>query len=182
MTAQPKIHVVPLTLVWANRYVSQWHRHHEPIPGHFAWFSIGAIADGTVRGAAIAGRPTNRNNDDGQTVEVLRVATDGTPNAPSALLGACRRAASAMGAARVVTYTLDEETGASLRGAGWVREADGIVSKWHRSQQRPPSVYREHLGSTKVRWAVTFREPIPYAHVVDNAAPLAQDDLFGGVV
>ncbi len=81
-------------------------------------------------GVAIAGRPTNRNNDDGQTVEVLRVATDGTPNAPSALLGACRQAAKAIGSARIITYTLDDETGSSLRGAGWTREADGISSWW----------------------------------------------------
>jgi hypothetical protein len=107
-------------------------------------------------GAAIAGRPTNRNNDDGMTVEVLRLATDGTPHAPSALLGACRRAARAIGAARCITYTLDNESGSSLRGAGWVREADGIESWWTHTGSRTPAVTRDHMDTRKVRWAVHF--------------------------
>ena len=126
MSGQPVISLVPLTLPRANDLVTTLHRHHAAIPGGFGWFCVGAVAQGLLVGCAIAGRPTNRNNDDGQTVEVLRVATDGTPNAPSALLGACCRAARAIGAARIITYTLDDESGASLRGAGWRREADGI--------------------------------------------------------
>lgn len=168
---QPVIHVVPTTLPVANRYVERWHRHHAPIPGGFGWWCVAAVAEGTVRGVAIAGRPTNRNNDDGQTVEVLRVACDGTPNAPSALLGACARAARAIGASRIITYTLDEESGASLRGAGWVREADGIQTWWHTGSSRTPAVEREHMGKRKVRWGLTLRAPVNYA----DAQPEATD-------
>lgn len=177
MSQQP-VTVVPLTLPVANRYVDQLHRHHAPIPGGFGWWCIGAVVDATVRGVAIAGRPTNRNNDDGQTVEVLRVATDGTPNVPSALLGACSRAARAIGAARIITYTLDDESGSSLKGAGWVREADGIQSWWHRGMSRTPAVDREHMNKQKVRWGVTFREPIAYEHTTTAAAPDAQGVLL----
>ena len=83
-----KVATTPLTQPQANAAVAAWHRHHAPIPGGFAWFCVGAVVDGCLVGAAIAGRPTNRNNDDGGTVEVLRVATDGTANAPSSALGA----------------------------------------------------------------------------------------------
>jgi hypothetical protein len=133
---------------------------------------------------AIAGRPTNRNNDDGQTVEVLRVAVDGTPNAASALLGACARAAHAIGAARVITYTLDSETGASLRGAGWVREKDGIKSYWlhpgkHGQFANRLAVEREHFTESKVRWARNFRAPVVYA-MPEVPSVGTQPDLFGG--
>jgi hypothetical protein len=59
--------------------------------------------------AAICGRPTNRNNDDGQTVEVIRLASDGTRNACSFLYGASARVAREMGASLILTYTLESE-------------------------------------------------------------------------
>ena len=183
MRPRSQVRVVPLTLPRANDLVSALHRHHAPIPGGFGWFCVGAVVDGQLVGCAIAGRPTNRNNDDGQTVEVLRVATDGTPNAPSALLGACAKAARAIGARRVITYTLDTETGASLRGAGWRREADGIESWWtHPGKDgngRVPAVDRPHMAERKVRWGVTFREAIAYLPLATAPAkPDAQLDLF----
>lgn len=160
--SQPKIDVVPLTLPSANEAVTLWHRHHAALPGGFAWFCVGAVAGGELVGAAIAGRPTNRNNDDGQTVEVLRVATDGTPNACSALLGACQRAAKAIGASRIITYTLDSEGGASLRAVGWEREADGIQSWWTAGSSRTPAVDRDHMREAKVRWACHFKAPTEF--------------------
>lgn len=158
--------VVPLTLPRANEFVTAHHRHHAALPGGFAWWAVGAVSAGKLVGVALAGRPTNRNNDDGQTVEVQRVATDGTPNACSALYGACQRAAKAIGAARIITYTLDSETGASLRGVGWDREAEGITSWWtHRGgveKGRTPAVDRPHMKEGKVRWACHFRRLVEY--------------------
>jgi hypothetical protein len=184
VTPQASVLVVPTTLPKANGYVKRLHRHHAPIPGGFGWYCVAAVVDGTVRGVAIAGRPTNRNNDDGQTVEVLRVAADGTPNVPSALLGACARAAKAIGAARVITYTLDSESGSSLRGAGWRREADGITSWWtHPGRDgngRVPAVDRPHMQEGKVRWGLTFREPIACEYAAEER-PLSQAGLFGEV-
>lgn len=183
MTATPgqaPVHIVPLTLPFANRYVDLLHRHHAPIPAGFVWFCIGAVVGEAVRGVAIAGRPTNRNNDDGQTVEVLRVAADGTPNVPSALLAACGRAAKAVGAARCITYTLDTESGSSLKGAGWSRELDGIESAWTRGMSRRRAVTRDHMDITKTRWAVHFHDLIPYRHSFPvEAAPDTLD--FGEI-
>lgn len=180
-----KVTVVPLTIPRANALVLALHRHHAPLPGGFAWWCIGAVSGSSLVGCAIAGRPTNRNNDDGQTVEVLRVATDGTPNAPSALLGACARASKAVGARRVITYTLESESGASLRAAGWVRERDNISSFWATGSSRTRAVSRAHMGENKVRWAVHFRpDAVHYTSppdlADDDGINPGQADLFGG--
>lgn len=83
-------------------------------------FCIGvADEDGVLRGVAIVGRPVARMYDNGQTLEVNRTATDGSPNANSMLYAAAWRAAKALGYTRLVTYTQAAETGASLRAAGW---------------------------------------------------------------
>lgn len=66
----------------------------------------------------IAGRPVARRLDDGGTLEILRVCTDGTPNACSFLYARCARIARLMGYARAITYTLASECGASLRAVG----------------------------------------------------------------
>jgi hypothetical protein len=67
----------------------------------------------------MVGRPVARHYDDGRTLEVNRTCTDGTPNANSALYGAAWRVAKAMGYRRLITYTQDGESGASLRAAAW---------------------------------------------------------------
>lgn len=120
------LRLVPVTLAEARRFVAEHHRHNEPPVGHRV--SVG-IADetGTLRGVGILGRPVARHSDDGRTAEVLRVATDGVPNGCSMLYGALRRAAWALGYDRLITYTLPDEGGASLRASGWT--LDGHVDK-----------------------------------------------------
>ena len=116
------LQVVPVTIKDARRFVGEHHRHNlAPRSGLFA---AGVSDDVGLVGVAIVGRPVARMLQDGRTCEVLRVATDGTRNACSMLYGAVRRAAFALGYQRIVTYTLTSESGASLRAAGWVREAD----------------------------------------------------------
>jgi hypothetical protein len=109
--------ITPITLREANAFVEAHHRHHNPVRG--AKFAIAVSVEDSVVGVAIAGRPVARRLDDGWTLEINRVCTDGTRNACSALYGAAWRAAKAMGYRRAITYTLAEEGGASLRGAGW---------------------------------------------------------------
>tara|TARA_R110002095_G_scaffold29085_2_gene28807 strand:- start:472 stop:1002 length:531 start_codon:yes stop_codon:yes gene_type:complete len=115
-----RLRVIPLPLADANLVVSAIHRHHKKVLRHR--FSLACIDDaGTVRGVAICGRPVARMTNGDMVIEVARVATDGTRNACSFLLGACARTAKAMGFGQIQTYTLPEEGGASLRGAGWDR-------------------------------------------------------------
>ena len=107
----------PVSLATANAFVEEHHRHHKPVQGHK--FSLGCIADGRLAGVAIVGRPVSRYLDDGLTLEINRMCTDGTQNACSFLYGAAARAAKAMGYRKIITYILDTENGVSLRAAGW---------------------------------------------------------------
>lgn len=91
-----------MTLREANAYVEQHHRHHGPVVGHK--FSIGLSDGEKIVGVAIVGRPVSRHLDDGWTLEVNRLCTDGTHNACSMLCAAAWRAARAMGYKRLVTY------------------------------------------------------------------------------
>jgi hypothetical protein len=112
------LRLVPISLAVANEHVAAWHRHNAPVVGHK--FSIGVSdAEGVLRAVAIVGRPVARGFDDGDTLEVVRVASDGAKNACSMLYGACKRAAFALGYRRVVTYTQADESGASPRAAGY---------------------------------------------------------------
>jgi hypothetical protein len=108
--------ITPITVREANAFVLEHHRHNKPVPG--AKYAI-EVSDGdTVHGVALVGRPVARRLDDGWTLEVNRVATDGTRNACSMLYAASWRAAKAMGYRKLITYTLPHEGGASLRAAG----------------------------------------------------------------
>lgn len=112
------LRLVPVTLAQANEHCAAWHRHNRPVPG--AKFCVGAADDENVmRAVAIVGRPVARHFDDGLTLEVNRVASDGAKNANSLLYGACARAAFALGYRRLITYTQAIEGGASLRAVGW---------------------------------------------------------------
>lgn len=113
-----KLHLVPISLAQANEHVAAWHRHNNPVVGA-KWCVGAADAAGVLHGVAIVGRPVARNLDDGYTLEVTRVASDGFRNTNSMLYGACARAAFAMGYSRLVTYTQSSESGSSLRAAGW---------------------------------------------------------------
>lgn len=125
-----KLTLCPLTLAEANAFVAEHHRHHRPVVGHK--FSIGAVLGDTIVGVAIIGRPVARGRDDGDTMEVTRLCTDGTKNACSFLYGAAARAAFALGYRRIGTYILATEPGTSLTAAGWrlIGEAGG--GTWNR--------------------------------------------------
>lgn len=89
------LELVPVTLREANGFVQQYHRHHKQVAGHK--FSIGVAQDGRLVGVAICGRPVSRRLDNGTTLEVNRLCTDGTRNACSILYAAAARAARDMG-------------------------------------------------------------------------------------
>jgi hypothetical protein len=112
-----RLTLVPVSQRQANDAVRRWHRHNAAPRGDL--FRVGATLDGVLVAVGIAGRPVARAYDDGQTVEVTRVSSDGTRNAGSLLYGALTRAAWALGYTRVITYTQARESGASLRAAGW---------------------------------------------------------------
>ena len=125
----------PVSLAEANAFVAEYHRHHKPVRGHK--FSLGCMADGRLAGVAIVGRPVSRYLDDGLTLEVNRLCTDGARNACSFLYGAAARAAREMGYHKIITYILDTEEGTSLRAAGW--KCAGLAGgKVWTGKRRPP--------------------------------------------
>lgn len=109
--------LVPIGLDEANAFIARHHRHHRPAIGHK--FSLAASVGEQIVGVATVGRPVGRRLDDGWTLEVNRLCTDGTRNACSFLYAAAWRATQALGYRRLITYTLPAEGGASLRAAGW---------------------------------------------------------------
>ena len=111
------LRVIPVTLRDANAFVARHHRHNGPVRG--CRLVIGAAVADQLVGVVIVGRPIARALDDGHTVEVTRLTTDGAPHAASMLYGAAWRAAKAIGYDRLVTYTQGEERGTSLVAAGW---------------------------------------------------------------
>ncbi len=111
------LELVPINLKEANAFVEQYHRHHRPVVGHK--FSVGASIDDEIVGVAIVGRPVSRHLDDGWTLEVTRLCTNGTKNVCSFLYSACWRAAKNLGYKRLVTYILDTEDGTSLKASNW---------------------------------------------------------------
>ena len=144
-----KLH--PITLRDANAYVARWHRHHKPTRGGL--FALQLLTAGAVEpcGVAIVGRPVARRLQDGRTCEVLRIATDGTRNACSRLLHACRRAAQALGYVRVITYTLSTESGSSLRAVGATVSGTVQGRSWDQPSRRRADKTAAQLAD-KVRW------------------------------
>jgi len=134
------VNVQPIGFDVASWFVNSWHRHARATVGHV--FSLGLFdSDLSLHGVAVVGRPVARMLDDGSTLEVTRLATDGTRNACSMLYAAACREARARGWSKVITYTKSDETGASVRAAGFTQA--GIVKgrQWdtpsRRRNQRP---------------------------------------------
>ena len=114
-----KFSPVRVTKEQADDFVFRVHRHHDPDQGHR--FSLGCWdnARGVLCGVAVVGRPRAPGLDHRRGVEVTRCATDETKHACSWLYGIAAEHARLDGWAWIITYTLAEEGGASLRGAGW---------------------------------------------------------------
>lgn len=138
---------VAVTLKEANAFVESRHRHHKKVVGHK--FSVGAEHGGVFVGVAIAGRPVSRVMDDGKTIEILRLCTDGTKNAVSFLSGRILRASRALGYSKLITYTLVSEPGVSLRAAGWA-EAGRVRGRSWSCPSRPRD--DKHPLVDKIRW------------------------------
>lgn len=155
-----------VSLQEAKAFTAKNHRHagedgqHRP-PVSWRW-GHAVFNGGELVGVAMVGRPVARLLDATTTVEVRRVCIDpGIPrelarDACSMLYGAACREAKARGFQKVVTYTLEEEAGVSLKAAGFTIEARTRGGSWDR-----PSRRRGNVGPTsrKVRWSRTVSAP-----------------------
>lgn len=147
--------IIPIGLAEANAYIERHHRHHKRVRGCKFCLAVVVEGDATgidrMAGIAIVGRPVARYLDNGLTAEVVRLCTDGTRNACSALYGAAWRAARSMGYQRLITYTLPEEGGGSLRGAGWRLVGARGGGNWN-TPARPRVDTHQQLQGQKHLW------------------------------
>tara|TARA_A100000172_G_scaffold20865_1_gene11883 strand:- start:40 stop:495 length:456 start_codon:yes stop_codon:yes gene_type:complete len=110
--------IKPYTLRKSNEYVKTHHRHSKTVVG--CKFCIAAVDDDdNILGVAIVGRPVARKLDDGYVGEIVRTCTEGGKNVNSFLYGACARIWKEMGGSKILTYTLETESGISLKAAGY---------------------------------------------------------------
>lgn len=176
-----RLHVVPLELAEANRLVAQWHRHHQPSQGHR--FSLGVVDnDGGLHGAAIIGRPVARLAGSPRDVlEVVRLVTDGTPNACSILYAAAARAGLAMGYRSIQTYILEDEPGTTLKAAAWSLDGPAGGGQWKHTDGKPRRT--DQPTEAKRRWAKTLATRPDLSAIPDRTRKSgeADPDLFGGV-
>jgi hypothetical protein len=157
-----KLTVVPITIREANDYVENFHRHNGRTARNGGKWAIGASTGEELVGVAIVGNPISATFMDGFTAEVLRacVHEDAPRNCNSFLYGACWRVWRAMGGRKLVTYTLQDESGASLRGAGWrcVGEVKPTEDGWRKSDHLTRE-WQPVMGQLKFRWEVSEVTP-----------------------
>lgn len=139
----------PISIRDAMTVVTALHRHLERPTG--AKLALSAFHGGQLVGVALVGRPVSRvtQRREPLTAEVIRVATDGTPNACSFLYARAKRAAQALGFVRVLTKTLPEESGASLRAVGATFIGMSKGGQWDRVNRE--RAFTEH-DQPKMRW------------------------------
>jgi hypothetical protein len=154
-----KLAVTPMTISAAKVYIQTHHRHHRPpVSGLFA---VGVRKDGELVGVLIVGRPVARMTaQDPHTVEATRCATDGSKNAVSMLYSAAWRAARALGYRKLITYTLPEEGGASMRACGFVCVGEAGGGSWSRKGRERIDM---HPTQRKLRWEATSDKAIARA-------------------
>ena len=146
--------IKPIHLAAAQTFVKKYHRHNiPPVGGKFA---VSCYDGDRMCGVAICGRPVARHLDDGETLEIYRNCTDGTRNVCSKLYGACQRIARDMGYKRVITYTLESETGASLRAANFKSCGNAGGKEWTGSRKRDYYVAPQEI---KIKWLHLINTP-----------------------
>jgi hypothetical protein len=151
----------------ANDFVQAHHRHNGRTSRDGGKFAIACECGGRVVGVAIVGNPLSATYMDkakyGHVAEVLRTCVDDSApkNAVSFLYGACTRVCRHMGFDFIVSYTLTDESGASLRGAGWCHAADTkpVLPGWRKNDHLSDSrEYQEVMGKPKRRWECRLRQ------------------------
>jgi hypothetical protein len=102
-------------------FIARHHRHHVPPQGGLV--AMGLWEGEKLVGIAMLGRPVSRVAQANGDVELTRLCVlPGVEHAASALQARMRRVAQSLGFNRMITYTLANEAGASMRAAGMQRD------------------------------------------------------------
>ena len=101
----------------ANDFIVKLHRHSKKVRG--CKFCLGALKDDKLVGILVLGRPVARKLDNRYTAEILRTCSDGTKNVNSFLYAKAWNIWRLMGGNKIITYTLQKESGVSLNACGF---------------------------------------------------------------
>lgn len=148
-----RLRIAPIPFVGARDFVRVHHQHCDPPVG---WrFGAGCWNGPTLVGVIMVGRPVARMIDGATTVEVNRLCLDfSLPdplrfNAVSKLLSYAVREARRRRFSRIITYTLQCESGHSLKAAGWMPTRTTRGGSW---QRRGRTKYYTGPIGPKQRW------------------------------
>lgn len=147
------LRLVPCTITYAKQYVRHHHRHNPKLLSGLFAVACESVATGQLVGVAVVGRPVSKELQKQGYVEAVRVCTDGTRNACSFLIARARRASVALGydPKKFITYTLVDEGGASVRGAG-LRVAKCLEARsWAEASVSRPREDKHTIGE-RFRW------------------------------
>jgi hypothetical protein len=108
-------------------------------------------------------------------IEVVRLVTDGQKNACSLLYAASARAGANLGFKRIQTYILGDETGASLRAAGWTYEGEAGGGQWRHTDGKPRRT--DQPTTIKGRWAKVLSQRPDLAPLVSEHDPQLEFDF-----
>lgn len=161
------LEVVDVSLATAKAFVASHHRHCRAPVG---WrFGAGIRNGSELIGVIMVGRPVARMLDATRVVEVNRlcirtdIAPDLTWNACSQLYGWAAREAKRRKFEKIITYTRQDEVGATLKASGWVVEHTTKGRHWN-SPGRPRSSSGDAVD--KLRWT-----PASMAHIRAGCPP-----------
>ena len=148
-----RLEAVPITLQEASTYIDRHHRHNAGPAFHKFSICLRVPGEPEPVGVAVANTPKARRQMDGETLEINRCCADPRyADVCSCLYARAVRIGRELGYRRFLTYTLPEESGSSLRAAGF--QPDGIVkpsaSGWN-SPFRPRDTAR-YPAREKLRW------------------------------
>ena len=150
----------PLELKEANNFVAKLHRHHSPV--HRDKCRVGCMTkDGKLHGVVQIARPVSRVMDDGETLEVVRLCTDGYKNACSFLYSRAARIAKELGYQHIITYILESESGLSLKAAGWHLEKESCGGGSWNTPSRPRDLMTNQIdlfGAAKPKYSTQKKQ------------------------
>lgn len=152
------IKAVPLSLKEASAYVDELHRHHNHAVRDK--YRVGAEINGELVGVVQVGRPVSRYLDDGKTLEVLRLCSNGSKDVCSFLYSRAARIAKELGYEKIITYILESEPGTSLLASGWhCEEKQAGGGSWSKPS-RPRELVEAQVSffPTKTKYPTTKKQ------------------------
>lgn len=135
----------PISREVAKAFIRANHSHNGPPVGDK--FRVGARVNGELVAVAVGGRPSSRHLDDGLTIEIVRCCTLRYKNAASFCEGRILSMAASNGFRLAISYTLENEVGASLKATGFRRTELGKGGSWSRAGR-----VREDKAPTTPKW------------------------------